>query len=288
MHAARTAALACAGLLAAACGSHHEEADVRDERAVPPDLRRLEVRLPLGSITVHAGEGGSMLLVGRSRKTAPTAAGLERLRDVDFTPRFGPGDRPGTYRLEMPGLPPDVDPRTGAALILRAELYLPRDVAVDVETDRGFLSVVGRDAAVRLHTGSGDVQIDDVDGAIEVFTGLGDGILHAVRGSVNVESGGGAILAYVEGLGPDGVRLKTREPSITLHLPAGAGFELDARVLRSNGDKVGVRNSFGVPVIADGAGHAARGTVGAGGPPVVVETGAGWISIPTLDRDRPR
>ena len=103
-------------------------------------------------------------------------------------------------------------------MILRAELYLPREIAVDLETGRGFLSVVGRDADVRLHTGSGDVHLEDVEGEIDVFSGLGGGILHRIRGSVTMETGGGAVLAFIERIGERGIRIKTREPSITVHL----------------------------------------------------------------------
>jgi hypothetical protein len=266
------------------CGAHHLEEDVGFEQALPEGLVTLEVRVPLGSVSVHAGETGRLRLVGRSRRAAPNSEQLERLAAVDFRPSLAATDRPGVFRLSVPDLPEGVDPAE-AAMILRAELYLPRGIGVDLEVDRGHVSAIGRDAPVRLHTGSGDVQLEDVEGRVEVFTGLGKVILHAVRGAVDCESGGGAILAYVERIGPGASRLKTAGPSITLHLPAAADFELEARVVHSNEGKVGVRNSFGVPVVAEGAGHVARGTVGAGGPKVVVEAAGGWISVPKIDSD---
>lgn len=272
--------LALAAALAA-CGGWHEEADVRDEGALPADLTTVRVRVPLGSVTVQAGPDGRYRIAGRSRKAAGNADDLERLRGIDFRAELRPTDVPGVYDYVFPSLPDGVDPRD-AALMLRAELFLPRAVAVDVETERGNLGVVGRDAAVRLHTGSGEVQLDDVRGDVSVFTGLGAGILHHVSGSIDFESGGGAVVAWIDAIGPGGVRIETREPSVTCYLPDGASCELDARVVRSNVGKVGVRNAFGLPVTEDGAGHVARGTVGApGGPPVQLRAGSGWVSVTT-------
>lgn len=265
-----------------ACGGPFEEADLADDRELPADVRRLEVRIPLGSITVHAGPAGRLRLAGRSRKTAGSEADLEKLRAVEFVPRLEAADEPGTWVYSFPDLPPGLDERE-AAMMLRAELYLPRDLDVDVETRRGHLSVIGRDADVRLRTGSGSIQVEELEGSLEAFTGLGSGILHGIRGSVAMESGGGALLVYIERIGPGGVRLRTREPSITVYLPADASFDLDARVLRSNEGKIGVRDSFGVPVRAEGDGHVARGAVGGGGPPVVLESGSGWVSVPVLE-----
>ena len=57
-------------LAAAGCGTPHEESDVRASWEQPADLAVLRVRIPLGSLTVHATEPGSISLSGRARKTA--------------------------------------------------------------------------------------------------------------------------------------------------------------------------------------------------------------------------
>lgn len=299
---ARAAAAATLAVLAA-CADHVDEAALEDDRPVPPDARVLRVRFPLGSVTVHPSTDGRLHFSGRSRKSATSAEGLERLREVDFVPTLAAvPDEPGVYLYSLPGVPEGA-PR-GSVLMLRAQLQLPRGLAVDVETRRGNLGVVGRDADVRLKTGSGALQLEDIDGDVDVTTGLGGAILHRIRGSVTVESGGGALLAFIDEIGANGIRMRTADPSIALRLPADAGFDLDARVLRTNAGKVGVRNAFGVPVIeapsteivagsafgtvleAAGleahTGHAAVGEVAGGGPPVVLQTERGWISVTTL------
>ncbi|MDA0372601.1 MAG: hypothetical protein O2865_02335 [Planctomycetota bacterium] len=271
-------------LAAAGCGTPHEESDVRASWEQPADLAVLRVRIPLGSLTVHATEPGSISLSGRARKTARDDAELSRLKDVAFEPSFAATSDSGVYELSFPALPDGVDPGEGA-MILRAELYLAPEIAIDVETGRGFLSVRDRQADVRLRSGSGDVELEGVRGTIDVFTGSGGGILHRVAGTVSLETGEGAVLAYIDELGAGGLRLKTGGPSIVAHLPADSAFDLEASVLRSHEGKVGVRNSFGVDVVEERSGHRAVGRVGAGGPTVALEVGTGWISVPVRDSE---
>jgi hypothetical protein len=279
--------LALALALLAGCGKPHEESDVEATWEQPGDLELLRVRIPLGSLTVHAGEPGELRIAGRARKTARDESELSKLQEVAFAPSFVATADAGVWELSFPGLPEGVDPGEGA-MILRAELYLAPGIGIDVETARGFLSVRNRQADVRLRSGSGDVELEDVRGNIDVFTGSGGGILHRVAGTVALETGEGAILAYVEELCPGGLRLKTGGPSIVAHLPSDAAFDLEAQVLRSHEGKIGVRNSFGVEVIEDRAGHRAVGRVGEGGVPVALQVGTGWISVPKRDPETSR
>ncbi|MGA0058075.1 MAG: hypothetical protein ACO3RU_00660 [Planctomycetota bacterium] len=271
----------------AGCGTPHEEVDVQATLEQPADMARLRVRIPLGSLTVHAGDPGKIRLAGRARKTARNEAELSKLKAVAFEPSFSSTADAGVYEMSFPGLPEGVDAGDGA-MMLRAELYLAPDVGIDVETARGFLSVRSRQADVRLRSGSGDVELEDVRGTIDVFTGSGGGILHRVAGDVALETGEGAILAYVDELGSGGLRLKTGGPSIVAHLPPDAVFDLEAQVLRSHEGKIGVRNSFGVDVVEDRAGHRAEGRVGAGGVPVSLQVGTGWISVPIREPETSR
>jgi len=262
-----------------ACGARYEEFEVEDRLDLPGDLRTLRVRFEFGSLTVREHGEERLLLSGRGRKSAADDAQLAKLAAIDFRPAFRPSGEPGVYEYAWPELPSGVD-RDQARMIVRAELWLPRRVAIDVETLRGNLGVVGRDGAVRLHTGAGGLHVEDARGGVRGFTGLGPAILHHVEGDVDVESGGGAMLCYVDRLGAGGLRLRTEEPSVTCRLPGGASFALDARVERSHDGKIGVRNAFGVPVEAEPPGHTAQGTVGPeGGPPVRIVVGTGWISI---------
>lgn len=272
----------------AACGDgslgHAEDRPVQREIALPSDLRLLKVRIPLGSVTVEAGDAQVLALDGVVRKAADDAAGFARLAELAWEPELRATEVAGEFEYRMPGVPDDLAPRAHA-VILRASLRLPATIAVDIETGRGHLAVVGRRAAVRLWTASGDVQVRDVVGDAKTFTGLGHCAIIDHRGGLDVESGSGTILAYVDEIGAAGVRLSTLDPSITLHLP-DAGFELDAQVERCERDH-DLINSFGVPVVAAGSGLRAVGTVRGGGPRVELRVQRGHISIPQR-RSAPR
>ena len=268
-----------------ACGARYEEFELEEALDLPADLATLRVHFDLGSLTVRAHADERLVLDGRGRKNAVDDARLARLADLDPRPSLRPTDEAGVYDYAWPELPADLDPEQ-AALIIRAELWLPRRVAIDVETRRGNLGVVGRDGAVRLHTGQGGLHVEDARGGVAGFTGLGQVVLHHVEGDIDVESGGGTMLCYIDRLGPGGARLKTEEPSVVCRLPVGASFRLDAKVERSHGGKVGVRNAYGIPVVSEPPGHTARGIVGdAGAPPVDIRVATGWISIVPQDDD---
>jgi hypothetical protein len=235
--------------------------------------------VPLGSVTVEPGEPGRLRFDGRCRLAADTAEGLARLGEVGAHPVFGPTGEPGVYRFASPELPPEFDTRSHV-VVLKGNLQLPPDVALDVETGRGHLAAIDWRAPVRLHTGSGDLQVKGARADVVAFTGLGNCVVTDHRGGLEVEAGEGAILAFVDELGP-GVRLATTTPSITVHLPADASFALDARVRRaSDPRKASIRNSFDVPVEPAGEGHRCCGAVGSGGPPVVLQVGRGYVSVP--------
>ena len=110
-------------------------------------------------------------------------------------------------------------------------------------------------------------------------TGNGEVVIHDHHGSLEASTGYETIVAYVEEFGEAGVRLRTEGPSMIVHLPPEQGFDLDARVDRSTVGKVGVRQSFDLPVEEVGRGHRARGSVRGGGPPVRLEVGRGYLSV---------
>src|SRR5690606_13620378 len=208
------ATLAASAVLAALGGrSRAFEEDVRDARELPPDLRVLRVHIPLGTLSVESGEPGRLTFEGRSRRVAATQADLERLREVDFRPVLSPTDEPGVYEYAAPDPPETLDEAGQAAMVLKGVLRLPPDVAVDVRTFRGPLSVVDRRADVRLWTASGDLRVDGVTGDVAATTHRGNVILRGIRGSVAVETDDGAILAFIDEIGPGGLQLDSEQPA---------------------------------------------------------------------------
>ena len=64
------------------------------------------------------------------------------------------------------------------------DILLPRAVAVDIDDNRGDLSVTGRDGDLLLQTNKGDVSVDDVKGGVTVHMRSGDLRVARVTGNV--------------------------------------------------------------------------------------------------------
>jgi DUF4097 and DUF4098 domain-containing protein YvlB len=76
---------------------------------------------------------------------------------------------------------------------------------------------------------------------------------------------------------PDEISLDTVNGSCTLKLPANAGFTLDA-------DTVNGRVSCDFPITLQKSGkHDLRGTVGAGGPSIELDSVNGSLTVAKLD-----
>ncbi|MBK8976254.1 MAG: hypothetical protein IPM29_10020 [Planctomycetes bacterium] len=269
-------------LLAAGCGGRHAEAALELGFAVPADLRELRVHVPSGSLTFEASDEARIAIEGRTRRWSATDELQQELATVPFAPSLEPVEgEAGAYALRFPDLPERLDPKR-AALIVKASVRVPAGISLSVDTTRGDLAVVGQRGAVRLRTGSGSLLVKRVTGAVDVETGHGAVVVVEQRGDLRAVTGGETLLAYIEELGPHGATLATQSPSMIVHLPPHAAFTLDARVLRSNEGKIGVRTAYGVPVERDGRGHRARGDVHGGGPLVDLEVGRGYLSVVPL------
>jgi DUF4097 and DUF4098 domain-containing protein YvlB len=67
------------------------------------------------------------------------------------------------------------------------EIQLPRKAALDIQTMRGDVRVIGRDGDVKLQTARGNGQVEDVNGKAEVHVRHGDFTGAKVTGDVSVE-----------------------------------------------------------------------------------------------------
>ena len=125
-------------------------------------------------------------------------------------------------------------------------------------------------ANIRVTGVKGSVNLDTVNGSIDAKDLSGPGEFETVNGSITV--------AYATlPANADEISLDTVNGSCTLKLPASAGFTLDA-------DTVNGRVSCDFPITLQKSNkHDLRGTVGAGGPSIELDSVNGSLTVAKLD-----
>jgi DUF4097 and DUF4098 domain-containing protein YvlB len=124
-----------------------------------------------------------------------------------------------------------------------------------------------------LDMDSGDLQASDLIGPFRLQTRSKDVRLQGVSGDVRLENSNGAVEIHMAKLG--NVQLTNKNSDVQLFLPDKAAFQLDAHArggeIESDFDALSVQNG-------DDKGSAS-GTVGAGGPHVVISNEHGGIEL---------
>ena len=162
---------------------------------------------------------------------------------------------------------------------------------VHLSSGSGDIKVNSVKGALVANTGSGNIRANDLGGEVFVNTGSGDVEVHqSAAGDVKVETGSGNIRLFgikgglrasagsgdihAEGEATHDWRLGAGSGNITLHLPAQASFNLDAR---TSSGTLRVRP----PVTAQGtiSRNHIQGKVGNGGVILDIHTGSGDIEI---------
>jgi putative adhesin len=207
------------------------------------------------------------------------------------------------YRVEVP---PGTEVRTrtdSGATSIRGV-----DGTVDIRTQSSAIDVADVSGAVQIATGSGAVRASDVLGALSVSTSSSAIRLSALGSSLKARTQSGEINADLRGTGDvdvetgssainlQGVRgglavrtqsgrvnvqgaptrdwkATTGSSNVRLDLESTTGFVLDAVTRSSHIDMTGVSVNGSVTK------QTAKGTVGNGGPTVMVRTGNGQIHI---------
>ncbi len=159
---------------------------------------------------------------------------------------------------------------------IRLEVRVPRELTGDIHTGDGSIKLLGLHGSLRADTGDGSVHGQDLDGSLEVRSGDGsvhvagrfDRLqLHTQDGSVdlNVQSG-----SRVQA----GWRVETGDGSVRVNLPRDLATDLELRT----GDG---HLHIDLPLSVEGtrSDHEVRGKLNGGGPPLVVHTGDGSISV---------
>ena len=124
-----------------------------------------------------------------------------------------------------------------------------------------------------LDMDSGDLRANDLIGPFRLLTRSKDVRLNGVDGDVRLENENGAIEIHMTRLG--NVQVSNRNSDVQLYLPDKAGFQLDARARGGE-----IESDFSALKIDNGDDQAsASGTVGAGGPRLVITNEHGGIEL---------
>ena len=124
-----------------------------------------------------------------------------------------------------------------------------------------------------LDMDSGDLRASDLVGPFRLLTRSKDVRLDGVDGNVRLENENGAVEIHMSKLG--NMQLSNRNSDVQIYIPDKAGFQLDAH---SRGGEI--ESDFSTLKIENGNDQAtATGTVGEGGPHVVINNEHGGIEL---------
>jgi DUF4097 and DUF4098 domain-containing protein YvlB len=124
-----------------------------------------------------------------------------------------------------------------------------------------------------LDMDSGDLRANDLIGPFRLLTRSKDVRLNGVDGDVRLENENGAVEIHMSKLG--NMQLSNRNSDVQIYIPDKAGFQLDAH---SRGGEI--ESDFNALKIDNGNDQAsASGTVGTGGPHLVITNEHGGIEL---------
>ena len=124
-----------------------------------------------------------------------------------------------------------------------------------------------------LDMDSGDMRASDLTGPFRLLTRSKDIRLTGVNGDVRLQNENGAVEIHMSKLGD--MQLSNRNSDVQIYLPDKAGFQVDAR---SRGGEI--ESDFAALKIDNGEDQAtASGTVGSGGPHLVINNEHGGIEL---------
>lgn len=124
-----------------------------------------------------------------------------------------------------------------------------------------------------LDMDSGDLRASDLIGPFRLITRSKDVRLNGVDGNVRLENENGAVEIHMSKLGS--IQLSNRNSDVQIYIPDKAGFQLDAH---SRGGEI--ESDFSALKIENGDDQStATGTVGEGGPHLVINNEHGGIEL---------
>ncbi len=123
-----------------------------------------------------------------------------------------------------------------------------------------------------LELDSGDLRASDLTGPMRLLTRHKDISLVGISGDLRLQDQNGAVEVRVRK--PGSMQVENRRGDIQIFLPDKAGFQLDARA--RNGE---IQSDFGELKVDNAREATASGTVGGGGPRLVITNEHGTIEI---------
>ena len=184
------------------------------------------------------------------------------------------GHRSITVQVQVPRQA-DLDIRTGDGSVG----VQPVSGRLRIFTGDGSITADGLQGEIRLHTGDGSIRANGLEGRLEADTGDGSMDVRGRFDVLDLRTGDGSIEAQVEpGSKVAGAwSFRSGDGGITLRLPDDLSADLDAHT--GDGHIV-----LDLPVTVAGtiSTSSVRGKLGAGGPPLRVQTGDGSIRLQRL------
>lgn len=268
----------------AAAGGHNERGggqrqllDEKNGNLTIKDGGRVRIELEMGDVHILTGAGGTVAyhLRVESPSGEPAAAG---------------GRSPFTLSAQSSSDGVMLSGRTlrerhSGRLWVSLEVTLPKNSAVEVNTQGGNVEIANLDARLRVETAGGNVTVGRVDGEARLESGGGHITVQDVTGELTASTGGGHITAgRIHGdavLRSGGGHIRVAAVDGTAHLETGGGNIF----LQQAGAHLIVSTGGGRIVVGDApAGMEAR--TGGGGirilrvlGPTELETGAGAIFL---------
>ena len=256
--------------------------------AVPGDGWAVQVRVEMfnGPIQVRAGAEGEVSATVTTTGTGATQADAEADRQkIQVTLEANPD---GTVLLRAVYQPNPSSPENRAA---GAVVAVPAAAALDLRTSNGAVTSADVTGAIDVRTSNGPVTLADAPAGASVRTSNGT-VEVAGGGLLDVESSNGRIRFFgnaatvravtsnadvtFEGTFSDGAQgLETSNGPISVRLPAGSSFGLDAQT--SNGSVT--LDGFEIRTSGASDDDTLQGRVGTGGPSIVLRTSNAAIVV---------
>jgi len=194
----------------------------------PSDMN-LDVRTGGGHVSVDDMRGDAVLRTGgghvhfgRIDGRVEVTTGGGHIEGDSIT---GSGDiSTGGGHIQIDEVGQDLDVSTGGGHITTG------DVRGNLTTSSGggHLSARHVEGDLRASTGGGSISVEGCEGAADLSSGGGSIELRDMEGFVSAETGGGDIEVSLSGRHTAGVDLDTGDGDITLYVPRGTGFDVEA------------------------------------------------------------
>lgn len=246
---------------------------IEGRRTVDPGgADRLAVDVDRGDVTLRAGDGPEMA-VEYVKKSSSVQADLSKLH-------FRATRSDGTVHLRS-------EWRGGDSLLggrpqVDVDATVPPALSVDrIETSVGDLSITGVSGDVDLQSSTGDVIARDVAGRVAAETSTGDVEVFAPRSIGDLRTDTGDVRADVPTIeGETEVTAETGD--VVVHVASSLDADLVARTETGEVHLDGVSLSDHDRT-DEVVGSTVRGSLGDGGPQLLLETETGDVTVRALD-----